>query len=74
MSSSNGSGSADDAGVQTGQEMSPEQIRAVREQDADEADHRVALLEAKQEQIKEALTEARDEAKQLRRRVEKGDE
>jgi hypothetical protein len=71
---SNGSGSVGDIAVQTGPEMTPEQIRAVRLQDADEADHRVELLEQKQEQIKEALKEARDEAKRLRRRAEKGDE
>lgn len=70
MDISNGRATAAGAAVETGPPMTPDQVRAVRVQDAEEAERRVEKLEAKAESIKEALKEARDDAKRLRRFAE----
>jgi molecular chaperone GrpE (heat shock protein) len=58
------------ATVHVGPPATPEQVRAIREAEADEADARVARLETKAQAINDALAAARAEAAQLRQRAQ----
>lgn len=74
MSSTNGSGAAENAQAETGTPVQFDVIQRQREQYATEAEAAVVTIEAKLEGIKESLKTAKDEARRLRREADQGGE